>query len=625
MQGCGSDSAGCAAAPGAVSAADPTASVVDAGDAIGELDGNASATLTTDLETLSSVVRALPTGFFPPRNGEAEKGLDWRNEVKSYPSALRWCELQLQHAYIAYKYRGPCPAANGSFPQWEWTGACNSARNEEELRVLGRIRRPVTSGAEGSSPEEGFSAVVEMAFRGTSNIDNWTTNLTCELVASEMGEGVGKVHRGFLGAYELFQQQLLRWVVQGLNGLGEEFGPGVLVHVTGHSMGGALATFAAYDLAARGCAVFAVTWGSPRVGDADFVASYTSSVPRTLRFITKFDPVPRLPPSDSDPINNEADLLHKGIGFVLTRPQTMLGAKGYHHVVRQTQLDDGLASSAAHWANLAALASDKLIGGLEDAQPDHHEVVPHALRVYRRNIHELVNAGDISSARKTKVLTSAVTAGVAAATLLRAVRGKSTRERVAETGIAAATAVWAMQGGDDDGEAGGGASATSSTSSSRWQPSSSVKRPSSGPVADGSGRRSSGWSGLLGMASTFSGGGGYPATSASSSLAPPPMSGKGSGGSHAGPGGSSGESWGALLGAAAIGVGGELLQRAAARHSAGAGSGEVRAGAVAEPAFQIPTPVPMGVEPSRSLGVAVGGAPAGAAAVTAPSAPLLEA
>jgi hypothetical protein len=66
--------------------------------------------------------------------------------------------------------------------------------------------------------------------------------------------------------------------------------------VTGHSLGGAVATLAAAYLRASGTAVSLYTYGSPRVGNAAF-ADFVSAQPGgEIRVTHLDDPVPKLPP-----------------------------------------------------------------------------------------------------------------------------------------------------------------------------------------------------------------------------------------------------------------------------------------------------------------------------------------
>jgi GTP-binding protein EngB required for normal cell division len=73
--------------------------------------------------------------------------------------------------------------------------------------------------------------------------------------------------------------------------------------LTGHSLGGALATLAAYRLMNAFSIDSVYTFGSPRVGDKDFRDQYSI---RHFRFENKNDIVPHLPPFDKhrDWINN---------------------------------------------------------------------------------------------------------------------------------------------------------------------------------------------------------------------------------------------------------------------------------------------------------------------------------
>ena len=69
------------------------------------------------------------------------------------------------------------------------------------------------------------------------------------------------------------------------------------VLVTGHSLGGALATLAAVEIKERDLAVnvTAYTFGAPRVGNKHFTAYSNALVPNAFAIINKEDPVPRIP------------------------------------------------------------------------------------------------------------------------------------------------------------------------------------------------------------------------------------------------------------------------------------------------------------------------------------------
>merc|ERR1712232_1087064 len=124
----------------------------------------------------------------------------------------------------------------------------------------------------------------------------------------------------------------------------------VIVAITGHSLGAALATLAAYDITTFcGYDVHCVTWASPRVGDAAFVAAYQAAVKRTARFLTRMDVVPRLPINPGD--ENDDGAVLSGIRTALavvtsSAPGRMLGVNGYHHVCKGCVLDGAVDADA---------------------------------------------------------------------------------------------------------------------------------------------------------------------------------------------------------------------------------------------------------------------------------------
>lgn len=104
------------------------------------------------------------------------------------------------------------------------------------------------------------------------------------------------MHSGFLKSYLSVRSQ----VTQSVHACMDEH-PTASLHVTGHSLGAALATLAALDLTTQGVAVGAVyTFGQPRVGDPQFSQAYHSSIVDAgiphWRVTHAADPIPHLPP-----------------------------------------------------------------------------------------------------------------------------------------------------------------------------------------------------------------------------------------------------------------------------------------------------------------------------------------
>lgn len=122
---------------------------------------------------------------------------------------------------------------------------------------------------------------VVLAFQGTEDVRNWLTNLNF-VMRKEDG---GKVHQGFAEALDTVWDDVQEKVTRLLDN--DQW-----LWVTGHSLGGALATLATKRLgpSLRPNGVF--TFGQPRVGDSAFADKYTF---RHFRFVNNKDIVPTVP------------------------------------------------------------------------------------------------------------------------------------------------------------------------------------------------------------------------------------------------------------------------------------------------------------------------------------------
>lgn len=134
----------------------------------------------------------------------------------------------------------------------------------------------------------GNDRAIVVAFRGTEmkNIQDWMTDFQ----ASLSSEGQGKVHKGFQDALDHIWEALLVTILQ----FRTQNQP---LFLTGHSLGGALATLAGFRFMKAKQTVNALyTYGSPRVGDRDFRSAFNALLlDRTFRFVNDEDCVARLP------------------------------------------------------------------------------------------------------------------------------------------------------------------------------------------------------------------------------------------------------------------------------------------------------------------------------------------
>ena len=128
------------------------------------------------------------------------------------------------------------------------------------------------------------------AFRGSDEGADWVRNLDFDLVdGAPLG---GKVHAGFLAGWRAVRANVILRAKDAAR-RGRE------IMVTGHSLGGAIATLAHASLRQENVISTCFTFGAPRVGNSTFVARYESEQMHALhyRMVLEGDPVVALPPS----------------------------------------------------------------------------------------------------------------------------------------------------------------------------------------------------------------------------------------------------------------------------------------------------------------------------------------
>ncbi|MTJ10882.1 lipase family protein [Anabaena sp. UHCC 0204] len=156
------------------------------------------------------------------------------------------------------------------------------------------------------------SSGITIVFRGSNSYFDWKTNFDTKQKQKEFDQTIihpeiidqnEKVypynnknssgvlmHRGFVNAYFSVREQIHKYIKdQNITN----------VTVTGHSLGGALATLCAvdiqYNFANQLSSIEAYLFGAPKVGNKSFRESYNQRVPNTYRFIYGMDLIPELP------------------------------------------------------------------------------------------------------------------------------------------------------------------------------------------------------------------------------------------------------------------------------------------------------------------------------------------
>ncbi|MEK6248627.1 MAG: lipase family protein, partial [Planctomycetales bacterium] len=156
--------------------------------------------------------------------------------------------------------------------------------------------------------------LVVVVYRGTESkiegvtldLVDWLSDAGFSLVPPKADLSWGDVkigvHRGFITAHHSVRNAVVGMVQNHLQS-GDSPAGGKKVWVTGHSLGGALASLSAYqlqridDIPVQGV----VTFGSPRVGNGTWNTSFTAQFGgRAQRWIQYNDLIPMLPPEGSE-------------------------------------------------------------------------------------------------------------------------------------------------------------------------------------------------------------------------------------------------------------------------------------------------------------------------------------
>jgi len=143
---------------------------------------------------------------------------------------------------------------------------------------------------------EWFGFIIEnekkviVAFRGTKSDLDWLADLKIEQTEFPYCNGCGLVHAGFLSIYSSVRNELLT-ILKAVDSKKK-------LCITGHSLGGALATLLGFDLALQKIfpSLSVYTFGMPKIGNREFKHKYDECVYNSFRIANLYDVVPLLPP-----------------------------------------------------------------------------------------------------------------------------------------------------------------------------------------------------------------------------------------------------------------------------------------------------------------------------------------
>lgn len=161
-----------------------------------------------------------------------------------------------------------------------------------------------------------------VSVRGTSNVENALVDIAIKLQYDEKAEV--KLHEGFSVAAAAIYAEL-----QG------QLDSTKTVHITGHSLGGAVAVILAMYLEKDGFNVGnIITFGQPKVTNLAGSRYYTDL--NLLRVVTPLDMVPMVPPLDPMDIRNLDIYWHIGTEVLINQDRTFSILQGSTAMLRVT-------------------------------------------------------------------------------------------------------------------------------------------------------------------------------------------------------------------------------------------------------------------------------------------------
>lgn len=130
---------------------------------------------------------------------------------------------------------------------------------------------------------------IVIAFRGTSSPVDWIADMIARQQKFPFVRNAGWTHEGFTAIYRSARKQIFA-ILNRLPGHKK-------LYITGHSLGGALATLCAIDVAIHSqySAPSVYTFGAPRTGDPAFVKAYHGVVRQSHRVYNLYDAVTQVP------------------------------------------------------------------------------------------------------------------------------------------------------------------------------------------------------------------------------------------------------------------------------------------------------------------------------------------
>lgn len=196
----------------------------------------------------------------------------------------------------------------------------------------------------------------QLAFRGTSNLENVLVDLDIQL---QMDEALGiQLHQGFAVAAKAAFDDVLPYL--------DRSKP---IHTTGHSLGGAIAVIVGMHLQRENFLLEKIiTFGQPKVTNVNG-AGVLEELP-LMRVVTPEDIVPLVPPLSPLQLQNLDIYWHNGLEVILVAQQQFALVRGLKSMMRATKFVSALPNEK----NVKAHQMDTYLTLIESNQQGAQQV-----------------------------------------------------------------------------------------------------------------------------------------------------------------------------------------------------------------------------------------------------------
>ncbi|KAK5575806.1 hypothetical protein RB653_006940 [Dictyostelium firmibasis] len=210
--------------------------------------------------------------------GDEQKQVNVMNSLPTFPYDQEIAESFVQYAYAAYCY-GP------DIQNWN----CTTCKNIPGFNIISAIFNITTN----TQAYVGYTNnQVIVSFRGSMDVDSWITNFKfLETIYPPYPQA--KVHDGFYKGWASVSSQVKSSIDMALAKCGSNCQQ---IWVVGHSLGAALATLCVAEVQGwYTLPAYSYTYGSPRVGDSNFVEYFNQIHKNNYRVVNQHDLVPHVP------------------------------------------------------------------------------------------------------------------------------------------------------------------------------------------------------------------------------------------------------------------------------------------------------------------------------------------